>query len=261
MSVSPTNPFVLPGLGQSGEQAANPLLASMEMMRQAFTGLAGSGGFSAGMPLTPSMNPEDLEKRIAELKTVENWLKLNLSMLSSTIQGMEVQLATIATLRSFASSMSQTQQATGADAPSALEVLLGMRPQTRTTQTQTKQEPDQPTQPDPLAKSESEQAPTPNASTIDAAGASEPEQPIPSGADASHAAPAAARAWWDMLQKQFSQVAAATAASLHPKDKGPAKKVATQKPTVARPTKKVTVSSVSKKATVSRARKTPTVKK
>ena len=254
MSVSPTNPFVLPGLGQSGEQAANPLLASMEMMRQAFAGLAGSGGFSAGMPLTPSMNPEDLEKRIAELKTVENWLKLNLSMLSSTIQGMEVQLATIATLRSFANSMSQTQQASGADAPSALEVLLGMRPQTRTNQTQqTKQEPDQPTQPDPSAKSESEHAPTPIASTVDAAGASGVEQPIPSGADASDAAPAAARVWWDMLQKQFSQVAAATAASLqHTKDKGPAKKAATQKPAVTRPTKK---------ATVSRARKTPTVKK
>jgi hypothetical protein len=47
------------------------------------------------------MNPEELERKIAELKSVENWLKLNLSMLSSTIQGMEVQLATIATLKSF----------------------------------------------------------------------------------------------------------------------------------------------------------------
>jgi hypothetical protein len=259
MSVSPTNPFVLPGLGQSGEQAANPLLASMEMMRQAFAGLAGSGGFSAGMPMTPSMNPEDLEKRIAELKTVENWLKLNLSMLSSTIQGMEVQLATIATLRSFANSMSQTQQASGTDAPSALEVLLGMQPQTRTTQTQAKQEPDQPAQPDSSAQSESEQAPMPNTSTLNATGASADEQQNPSAADASLAAPAAARAWWDMLQKQFSQVAAATAASLqHTNDKRPAKKAAIKKPGVARPTKNATVSRALKKPTVS---KKPTVKK
>jgi len=50
MSVSPNNPFVLPGLGQTGEQAANPLLASMEMMRQAFAGLAGTGGFRLACP-------------------------------------------------------------------------------------------------------------------------------------------------------------------------------------------------------------------
>lgn len=239
MSASPTNPFVLPGLGQSGEQAANPLLASMEMMRQAFAGLAGSGGFTAGMPMTPSMNPEDLEKRIAELKTVENWLKLNLSMLSSTIQGMEVQLATIATLRSFASSMSQTQQATGADAPSALEVMLGLRPQARTSQTETRQEqaPAAPIEPapEPIAAS-----PTP----IDS-------QSAASAADASTAAPAAARAWWDMLQKQFNQVAAATAATLHhTAEKSPAKKAATKRTTTPRAAKNTAASSRSKKPTI-----------
>ena len=248
MSVSPTNPFVLPGLGQTGEQAANPLLASMEMMRQAFAGLAGSGGFSAGMPLTPSMNPEDLEKRIAELKTVENWLKLNLSMLSSTIQGMEVQLATIATLRSFASSMSQTQQATGVDAPSALEVMLGLRPQARTTQVPAQQDPEPSVKTDPSAKPESEHTPIAGETA-----ASETEPSAVSSVDESNAAPAAARAWWDMLQKQFNQVAAATAATLHPtKDKGPVKKVPSKKPTTARATKKTAAT---------RARKKPTIKK
>lgn len=239
MSASPTNPFVLPGLGQSGEQAANPLLASMEMMRQAFAGLAGSGGFSAGMPMTPSMNPEDLEKRIAELKTVENWLKLNLSMLSSTIQGMEVQLATIATLRSFASSMSQTQQATGVDAPSALEVMLGLRPQTRTSQTDTRQESA------PTARSEP--APEP----VAASSTPTDNQPAAPAADASTAAPAAARAWWDMLQKQFNQVAAATAATLHhTTDKASAKKAATKKTTTPRAAKKTAATSASKKPTI-----------
>ena len=239
MSASPTNPFVLPGLGQSGEQAANPLLASMEMMRQAFAGLAGSGGFSAGMPMTPSMNPEDLEKRIAELKTVENWLKLNLSMLSSTIQGMEVQLATIATLRSFASSMSQTQQATGVDAPSALEVMLGLRPQTRTSQTDTRQESA------PTARSEPAPEPVATSSTPT------DNQLAAPAADASTAAPAAARAWWDMLQKQFNQVAAATAATLHhTTDKAPAKKAATKKTTTPRAAKKTAATSASKKPTI-----------
>jgi len=72
----------------------------------------------AGVGLAPSMNPEELERKIAELKSVENWLKLNLSMLSSTIQGMEVQLATIATLKSFVAAATPRAQEPAAAAPS-----------------------------------------------------------------------------------------------------------------------------------------------
>lgn len=146
MTGSSSNPFVLPGLGQTGDMANNPLFASMEMMRKAFAGLAGPAGMGSGIGLAPPMNPEELERKIAELKSVENWLKLNLSMLSSTIQGMEVQLATIATLKSFVA------------------------------------------------------AATPVAQEPPAAASSE--------------VPAAAQAWWNMLTQQFSQVAAATAASM-----------------------------------------------
>lgn len=239
MSVSPSNPFVLPGLGQSGEHAANPLLASMEMMRQAFAGLAGTGGFSSGMPMAPSMNPEDLEKRISELKTVENWLKLNLSMLSSTIQGMEVQLATIATLRSFAASMSQTQQTAGADTPTALEVMLGLRPQTRTSQSETKQEtpPEQPQQP----AQETQENTTVKAAAPQATGATQ---------DESSNVPAAAKAWWDMLQNQFGQVAAATAATLKQSvEKSAPKNAAKQSTTTSRSVKKTATGPARKKPT------------
>ena len=239
MSVSPTNPFVLPGLGQSGEHAANPLLASMEMMRQAFAGLAGTGGFSSGMPMAPSMNPEDLEKRISELKTVENWLKLNLSMLSSTIQGMEVQLATIATLRSFAASMSQTQQTAGADTPTALEVMLGLRPQTRTSQSETKQEtpPEKPQQP----SQEPQENTTVKAAAPQATGATQ---------DESSNVPAAAKAWWDMLQNQFGQVAAATAATLKQSvEKSAPKNAAKQSTTTPRSVKKTATGLARKKPT------------
>lgn len=243
MSAAPTNPFVLPGLGQTGEHAANPLLASMEMMRQAFAGLAGSGGFNAAMPMTPTMNPEDLEKRIAELKTVENWLKLNLSMLSSTIQGMEVQLATIATLRSFAASMSQTQQTTGADAPSALEVMLGLRPQVRTS-TPENQQASSPmrSEPETAEKEPSEK---------EAAKAQQESV----GPDASIQAPAAAKAWWDMLHKQFNQVAAATAATLkHSADPTTVKQSATKPAPKKTPVKKTAI----KKASTPRASKKST---
>lgn len=98
---SPSNPFVLPGLGQSGDMASNPLFASLEMMRQTFATMSGANGLAQGMSLQPTLDPAELEKKINELKSVESWLKLNLSMLSSTIQGMEVQLATITTLRQF----------------------------------------------------------------------------------------------------------------------------------------------------------------
>jgi len=147
MNAFSSNPFVLPGMGQSGEASSNPLLASMEMMRQAFSGLTGAGGLNAGLQMTRAMDPDELEKKITDLRAVENWLKLNLSMLSSTIQGMEVQLATIVTLKSYVSGMNTA----------------------------------------------AEQSPLPAADTN---------------------VTEAAEAWWDMLQKQFGQVAQATAATM-----------------------------------------------
>ncbi len=185
MSATPSNPFVLTGFGQSGDAATNPLMASLEMMRQAFAGLAGPAGMTGGLSLTPPMNPEELERKIAELKSVENWLKLNLSMLSSTIQGMEVQLATIATLKSFmaANSAAVAPDKTSNSQSTPPSWMSGW-----------------PTTPSPSEPS----AKTPQA-----------ESKGPAASDSGVAAPpAAAKAWWDMLQHQFSQVAAATAASM-----------------------------------------------
>jgi hypothetical protein len=101
MTTNPNNPFVLPGLGQTGEMGSNPLFASLEMMRQTFSALSGTNGLAKGLGMQATLDPAELEKKINELKSVESWLKLNLSMLSSTIQGMEVQLATITTLQQF----------------------------------------------------------------------------------------------------------------------------------------------------------------
>ena len=69
------NPFVLPGMGQSGESASNPIFASMEMMRQAMSGLAQVGTLGVSPSLTPTINPEELERRIQELKVVEKTLQ------------------------------------------------------------------------------------------------------------------------------------------------------------------------------------------
>ena len=62
-----------------------------------------------GMPsMPPTMSIEDLDKRIQELKTVETWLNVNMQMLRNTIQALEVQRATIATLHSLSTTMANS---------------------------------------------------------------------------------------------------------------------------------------------------------
>src|SRR3546814_4108318 len=111
MTTQNHNPFVLPGFGQSADMASNPLMASMEMMRQAWQGLAGSSGLDQASMTTP-VSLEDLERRIADLRAVENWLRMSLSMLASPIQGREVPRATIATLKSFMGSAMRSEEHT-----------------------------------------------------------------------------------------------------------------------------------------------------
>jgi hypothetical protein len=55
--------------------------------------------------LTPTLDLGELDKRIADLRAVEQWLNLNTSMLRTTIQSLEVQRNTIATLKSFGGTM------------------------------------------------------------------------------------------------------------------------------------------------------------
>jgi len=50
---------------------------------------------------TPTMSAEDLDKRIGELKTVQFWLEQNTRALAATIQALEVQKMTLATLKSM----------------------------------------------------------------------------------------------------------------------------------------------------------------
>lgn len=41
----------------------------------------------------PTLDPQEIEKRIQELKSVEQWLNMNLNMLRMAIQGLEMQKA------------------------------------------------------------------------------------------------------------------------------------------------------------------------
>jgi predicted lipid-binding transport protein (Tim44 family) len=67
--------------------------------------MTGFGGGLGGGAAMPTLDIEELDKRIQDLKSVENWLNLNMSVLRSTIQGLEVQRATLAALQSFSAAM------------------------------------------------------------------------------------------------------------------------------------------------------------
>ena len=60
---------------------------------------AGSSIPGMGQWIAPTLNPEELEKRISELKTVQFWLEQNARLLATTIQALEVQRMTLATLQ------------------------------------------------------------------------------------------------------------------------------------------------------------------
>ena len=70
-----------------------------------------------GLPLAgmmpPLLNPGEIDKRIGDLKSVEAWLGMNLNMLRMTIQGLEMQKATLNAFQS----MQAPSSAGGAPSP------------------------------------------------------------------------------------------------------------------------------------------------
>lgn len=69
----------------------------LEFMR----GMWSNMGFSLPGMVTPTLDVNELDKRIADLKAVEGWLKMNLNMLQMTTQGLEMQRATIAAVQAM----------------------------------------------------------------------------------------------------------------------------------------------------------------
>ena len=62
---------------------------------------AGAGLPHIGQWVAPTLDPEELEKRIQELKTVQFWLEQNARLLGTTIQALEVQRMTLSTLQTM----------------------------------------------------------------------------------------------------------------------------------------------------------------
>jgi pyruvate/2-oxoglutarate dehydrogenase complex dihydrolipoamide acyltransferase (E2) component len=140
----------------------------MKTAGAALPGVPGVPGMSQW--IAPTLDPEELEKRIQELKTVQFWLDQNAKLLGGTIQALEVQRMTLSTLKSLNLPM--------ADLRDVLKINPG---------------------PAPLAnwpKAEPSPAPAP---------APEPEaKPASSPAAAPAVDPLQ---WWGALTQQFTEIA------------------------------------------------------
>jgi prefoldin subunit 5 len=134
---------------------------------------AGAALPSIGQWIAPTLNPEELEKRIEELRTVQFWLEQNARMLGATIQALEVQRMTLSTL--------QTMNVQVEDLRESLKIKM----------------------PQAAAPAAPEPSPAPAATKAPA------RKPAAKKAAAPPAAPAAVdpMQWWGALTKQFTQLA------------------------------------------------------
>jgi hypothetical protein len=98
------------------EAMAGNFQEAVRWFNQLWAGVADGGSAAHGGPvpsaLMPTLDVKEIDKRIADLRSVEHWLQLNQGLLHSTIQGLEMQRNTLSAWQSFGAA------ATGAPAPS-----------------------------------------------------------------------------------------------------------------------------------------------
>ena len=147
----------------------------------------------AGMPGIPplpgaGMSVEDLDKKIADLKAVEAWLTLNQNMLHGTIQALEIQRGTLATLKAMGDSMAQAmgQTKVGESSVAPFAQFFAQMAQAATPAAAAAHTPPAPSAPPPPP----------------------PPDPAQAAPDAAGAAMPAAMAWWNLLQDQFRHAVA-----------------------------------------------------
>ena len=162
--------------------------------------------------IAPTLDVEELDKRIADLRAVEQWLNLNLSMLRTTVQSLEVQRNTIATLKSFGGAMLSTAAAQPPPQPAAAATW-------------------------PYAAGQP--MPSMHGGAAVGAAASPPAHKRRRGPRAPAAAAAAAlplnpTAWWNTLQEQFTKIAATAAAEAQAAARAAAQPAAAKSPSARR---------------------------
>jgi len=82
---------------------------------------AASRAAATGVPsmMMPTLDVKELDKRIADMRSVENWLKLNLGLLQTTIQGLEMQRNTVQAWQQFGAQAAGAATSGGAGAGTA----------------------------------------------------------------------------------------------------------------------------------------------
>ncbi|WVH08802.1 MAG: hypothetical protein EoVTN8_68 [Fluviibacter phosphoraccumulans EoVTN8] len=71
-------------------------------------------GFQLPGMVTTTLDEGEPDKQIKDLKSVENWLRMNLSMLQMTIQNLEMQKSALVTFRSMSESFTKPEGAAAA---------------------------------------------------------------------------------------------------------------------------------------------------
>ncbi|WP_420993936.1 PhaM family polyhydroxyalkanoate granule multifunctional regulatory protein [Cupriavidus sp. 30B13] len=185
-----------------------------EFLRKMWGSAAGMpGGLMPGLQaMTPPMDLEELEKRIHDLKAVEGWLQLNVNLLRTTIQGLEVQRATLVALQTFGSALSpEAMQSAMENVARAANAPSAVPPHQRREDHA------------PAFGARAEPTVEENEDDEDDDSAPAPPEAAPASQDSAQAkgqesaAAPNAGIWWDMLQQQFNQIAASAAtASLNP---------------------------------------------
>ncbi|RAS05111.1 PhaM family polyhydroxyalkanoate granule multifunctional regulatory protein [Cupriavidus alkaliphilus] len=166
-----------------------------DFMRRLWGGAGMPGGLMPGLQaMTPPMDLEDLDKRIADLKAVESWLQLNTNLLRTTIQGLEVQRATLVALQTFGNALSpEAMQSAMENVARAANAPSAEAPQRTGADTGANTGTD---------NRSGAPAEPPAAEEAQAAAGDTDAGPAPNAA-----------LWWDMLQQQFNQIASGAAAA------------------------------------------------
>lgn len=197
--------------------------------------------------VAPPMSVDELDKKIQDLKTVESWLNVNMNMLRGTIQALEVQRATIATLQSlgenFAQHMQQASAQANAQASAAQMDIPKPDSSNASDHTSWPMPPSAAPAPAPEQEFAPAPAPEPEPESIPPQAAETAEKTVNSSSGTDASAPFAnPAAWWNLLQNQFKQ-----AVSQAMEGDGLAKETlskvdATKQKTNVRPRKSATVS-------------------
>lgn len=157
---------------------------------------AGAALPGIGQWVAPTLNPEELGKRIEELRTVQFWLEQNARMLGATIQALEVQRMTLSTLKSLNVPLAELSNALKLPTAEALSTpawpaMPGIPPEVMAAAAQALPKTAAPAPaPKPAAKAKAEKS--------SAAAAAAPV--IPAAVDPLQ--------WWGALSQQFTQLAA-----------------------------------------------------